>query len=137
VIEQELKRGDATRVQIAKKTRMHSSTAHKYLTIKHDAKQIHIADWSRKSPSAKPSPVWRLGPGEDAPHPGRLTNTAKERKYRREDVQRRVQAGETVRGINPFATAMGIAEVPKGQTGRVYKQSMDVEEWQQSRKVAA
>ncbi|WP_133254664.1 hypothetical protein [Paraburkholderia unamae] len=37
---------------------------------------------------------------------------------------------------NPFAAAAGMVVVPSGETGRVFVQSMDVDEWHQSREAA-
>jgi hypothetical protein len=84
---------------------------------------FRIAGWEPPPHMGKWSPKWGLANGlPDALKPF---------------VPKGTKTGGGRKKPNPFAAAAGLAIVPTGQPGRVYQQSMDVDQWQQSRKVAA
>jgi hypothetical protein len=118
IVEQRLKSRDSSCRRLTSDTGLHQSTVYSYLATNHPAKTVHIVDWERANSGAKAVPVYRFGPGEDAPMPV-LVGAAKEKKYRQADLHKRVIAGETVRTINPFAAAAGLVVAPKGIKGRV------------------
>jgi hypothetical protein len=118
LVEHNLKASDSTCYWLADKAGLHQSTIYAYLSAKHKAGAIHIVDWDRATPSAKAMPVYRFGPGVDAPRT-KMSGAEKEKKYRQANLHRRVIAGETVRTINPFAAAAGLVSAPSGVKGRV------------------
>lgn len=127
VITKQLQAGDSTCTRLAEDAGMHQSTVYAYLSKKHAAGEVHIVGWQRLVQGAKSVPVYRFGPGIDKPRQV-LQNAQKEKKYRQADLHKRVIAGETVRTINPFASAAGLVVAPKGQIGRIYRQSMSVDD---------
>jgi hypothetical protein len=94
----------------------------------HHGKAFRVAEWERIDANHSVM-KWAIGTGPDAPKPAAKTSREYWKGYR---DRKRIQRGF----VNPFATAAGLVQAPNGQTGRVYKQSMDVEEWPQSRKAA-
>lgn len=103
-------------------TGLHVSVVYKYLRDMHDAGQIHVANWVRKTRCGKLVPAYVTGSGQDAPKPAPMSNAEKERKYRKERNLRRAQSGGLLRGFNPFAVAAGLVSAPNAGQGRIYKQ---------------
>lgn len=71
--------------------------------IKEHRQDLRVAKWvdsDRTDGKGKLKALWAIGPGKDAPKP-------REQKAARKD-------------INPFASVLGLVEVPKGNPGRVF-----------------
>lgn len=84
--------------------------------------RLRIAGWEPPAHMGKWAPKWGIANGlPDARKPFSPKGTKTGRK----------------RHVNPFAAASGLVAVPTGQAGRVFKQSMDIDELGYSRKVAA
>jgi hypothetical protein len=116
LIEREMAKGPSDRRFVAAALTLHPSTVYEQIGIAHKAGLIHVVKWNRRSSGGRPTPIYVLGPGEDAPMPAPLTNA--------EDCRIRRKRNKTAR--NPFAIAAGLIEPPKAQTGRVFKQDMSV-----------
>ncbi|WP_175980037.1 hypothetical protein [Caballeronia zhejiangensis] len=102
LMERELRRGPADRFRLAEKVGIDGSTAHKHINRARKAGLVHITNWIR--PNGKFIPVYRLGAGTDMPKPRPSTDAEYQRQRNARQTQLRVQRGETVRGVNPFAT---------------------------------
>jgi len=76
--------------------------------IKEHRKKVYIKTYEVVKVKGRSSAVWTLGNLPDAPAPGRRRPRSRNR-------------------VNPFLAAAGMAQIPAGATGRVYKQAMDVE----------
>lgn len=84
--------------------------------------RVRIAGWEPPAHMGKWAPKWGIANGlPDAQKPFSPKGTKTGRK----------------RHANPFAAASGLVAVPTGQAGRIFKQSMDIGEWDHSRKEAA
>jgi hypothetical protein len=114
LIEREMAKGPADRRFIAAALTLHPSTVYAQILIAHKAGLIHIVKWNRRSSGGKPTPIYVLGSGEDAPMPDPLSNTEACRIYRTRKQSAR----------NPFAVAAGQIVAPVGQVGRRYVQDM-------------
>lgn len=68
--------------------------------------------------------LWAIGPGEEAVRPIPLTRAEVRRRQRRQARERALAAGTIVRGINPFAVALGQVVAPSMPSGRIYQQDM-------------
>lgn len=114
LIEREMAKGPSDRRFLAAALTLHPSTVYTQINIAHKAGLIHVVKWNRRSSGGKPTPIYVLGPGEDAPMPRPLTNTEACRIYRTRKQSAR----------NPFAVAAGQVQSPIGSTGRVFAQDM-------------
>ncbi|MEI7296627.1 hypothetical protein WCQ02_31175 [Paraburkholderia tropica] len=115
LIEREMAKGPSDRRFIAAALTLHPSTVYTQINIAHKARLIHIVKWNRRSSGGKPTPIYVLGPGEDAPMPDPLTNTEACRIYRTRKQSAR----------NPFAVAAGQVQAPVGSVGRRFVQDME------------
>lgn len=88
--------------------------------------ECHIVDWRRRSSDGPWSAAYALGKGENVPKPARKSGALVKREY----LARRYGKKRTP---NPFAVAAGLVQAPPAQTGRVFKQEMEVDQWFQSR----
>jgi len=125
LIERQLKKESAHRYRLADVLRLHPATVSKQLNLHHDAKEIHVVEWFRRTRTSAPIPVFAYGPGIDVPKPAPLTNAEKQRRIAAHAKQKRILAAEPVRGVNPFATACGTVAAPQGETGRVVRNLVD------------
>lgn len=114
LIERQMAKGPADRRFIAAALTLHPSTVYGQILVAHKAGLIHIVKWNRRSSGGKPTPIYVLGPGEDAPMPDPLSNTEACRIYRTRKQSAR----------NPFAVAAGHVVAPAGGVGRVFQQDM-------------
>lgn len=81
--------------------------------------RVFISGWCRSAYSF--TSQWSLGKEADVPRPPKQTEEERRRKARVRHQQRIAR-----QHANPFAAALGIVRVPSaGNTGRVYRQSMD------------
>lgn len=91
---------------------------------------FYIGDW-KKVGSNHIAAAWMIGSLDDAPKPEPKTAREAHKDYR---TRKKIKAGK----YDPFAVAAGlIRPVCTVHTGRVYQQSMDIDEWGYSRKEAA
>lgn len=126
LIEREMAKGPSDRHFLAAALTLHPSTVYTQINVAHKAGLIHVIKWNRRSSGGKPTPIYVLGPGEDAPMPAPLTNA--------EDCRIRRIRKKSIR--NPFAVAAGLVIAPKAQTGRVIAQDMTGESLEDRRKAA-
>jgi hypothetical protein len=118
-IERELRdTGPLTALQLTKKLGASYGRVRRHL---YDGRgtSVHVVGYSRVYERGTASPIWGIGPGEDAPKPPRLS---KEELLRRQRVKRAAQSGR----INPFAVAAGMVNPTSTGTGRVYSQDMTI-----------
>lgn len=83
---------------------------------------FHVASYDEDQWKAR---RWANGPGEALAKPERIPSSIVQKRHRQRKRQKRLLAGAMVRGVNPFATALGLVPVPEGSRGRVYQQSME------------
>ncbi len=74
--------------------------------------EVYIAGWRWPEGKGKPEAEWAIGDKPDAPQPMGVQRARRQR----------------VRRIDPFATAAGLVAAPVGCRGRVYAQSMDIDD---------
>jgi hypothetical protein len=125
LVERSLKQKPASSLVLATALGFNEKTIYRVLATARKDGLVRVSAWERRSKSAKATPIFALGSAPDAPKPAPLTGAEKERRCREADRSRRVIAGESVRGINPFAVAAGLAEAPSGQRGRVVRNLRD------------
>lgn len=77
--------------------------------------EIHIIGWRKRTTGGKPTAIYAIGPGENAPMPVPFTNAEKWQ-------HRRVRRGI---GRDPFALAKGAVCAPRGGHGRVIRNLVD------------
>lgn len=104
IIKKQLKAGPADCFEVAKTLRIHSTTARIHLVAHHEANELHIVDWKRRTGLGAPVPVYALEAGVDVPKPLPMTSAEKDRRIRQRAKEQRICAAEPVRGINPFST---------------------------------
>ena len=80
----------------------------------------HIAGWERVGVHGW-LPMWALGNEMDEPKPQPKSMTQACREWRQ---RQRIAQGRT----NPFASIAGFVSIPEGQRGRVFQQSMSIED---------
>jgi hypothetical protein len=129
LVEYQLKRNPLNRYRAAERANLDPATTHKVLTLAHAERRVHIFDWERRTKTSALIPVYKLGDGVDKPKPPKLSNVEKTRRARERDKRRRIFAGESVQGFNPFVTAIGQARAPDGGSGRVFQQSMSLRDF--------
>jgi hypothetical protein len=105
--------------QIASLIGASSDHVRAYAYKAHGLQQTHISGWCRLYDRGSNTPIWALGHGEDAPKPAKQTRAEK---YRKDSVRRKAQRGT----LNPFLAAAGLVQAPASAPGRVYKQSMSI-----------
>lgn len=125
LIEAELMKEPGDRFDIARRTRIHPTTIHKQ--IKRNRDRVHAVGWTHRHNAGPYLPVFAYGPGEDAPLPAKLSKVEIGRRVRERKKVARVRAGETVKVINPFATAAGLTRPKFSVQGRVFKHLTDDE----------
>lgn len=127
-IEAELKKLPGTAPELIKRTGLAMCAVCTHLRESNPGPQgkVHILAWRRRSTGGKPVAVYALGPGENALMPDPFTTAEK---WKRE-LSRRV-------GSDPFAAAAGLVKAPTGETGRVFQQPMDIDDWTEAERRAA
>ncbi|WP_407971408.1 hypothetical protein ACJ51O_07865 [Burkholderia pyrrocinia] len=75
--------------------------------------EVHIVDWIPPEGRAQWRPVWAVGTGPDVPCPAAIKSDA-------------ARGARSAMKRNPFLTAAGLVTIPAGERGRVFQQSMDV-----------
>jgi hypothetical protein len=98
-----------------------------YDIVKQKRADIHICGWKRESETGQFAAVWKWGVGEDVPRPAPLTRSQREHRRHVRSKSMRIRSGETVRSLNPFATAAGLASAPPAMPGRIIKHLFDDE----------
>lgn len=101
-----------------------------YENHRSEKKCIYISGWEKHG--VNQIPQWTIGNDPDAPRLPLQTHEEDLRKARARHQKRRIKQG----AFNPFATAAGLIQAPTGQTGRVFKQDMSIDQWAQSRSAA-
>lgn len=121
LIEKELKRGPGTSVEIAKRIGVHKASVRKHLKPDgSSSEKFHVSGWVRRMPSGgSVVPVYSLGPGENAPKIGPMTNEEEAKRRRDQRLKQRLAAGVRPRFVNPFAAAAGLISAPPAAKGRV------------------
>lgn len=127
LIEKELEGQSASVRNLAIALSLNEKTVHRLIAQAHASQKVHIAEWERRTKSAKATPVYGLGAGVDAEKPQPMTSAEKNRRCLAAKRQKRAAAGLPVRGINPFATAAGAVIAPSPGGGRVVKNLHDDE----------
>lgn len=107
------------------------SQVYKLLSDGH-GKKYRIAEWTRTRFTGCGGwwPKWELGSAPDASKPANRTNAQRNASVR---SKRRIKQLQN----NPFLVAAGLIEAPKHGKGRVFQQSMDVDEWTKTGRRAA
>lgn len=103
------------------------SYRHAYEVIKQKRAEVHISGWKREAETGQFAAVWKWGVGEDVQRPLPLTRSQREHRRHVRSKSQRLLAGETMRSLNPFATAAGLVTVPPSAPGRVIKHLHDDE----------
>ncbi len=98
-----------------------------YEVIKQKRSHIHVCGWKREAAGGQFAAVWKWGIGEDVPRPVALTRNQREQRRHVRSKSMRVRAGDTVRTLNPFATAAGLVSAPPATPGRLIKHLHDDE----------
>lgn len=98
-------------------------TVQEYVKRWFEAGELHIVGWRRRSNDGQWSAAYKIGKGDNVPKPAPKPLA----KVSRESYAR--QVGGLKKTSNPFLVAAGLVEAPKDGKGRVYKQSMEVDEW--------
>jgi hypothetical protein len=120
LIESELAKCPTDRRFLAAALTLHPATVYEQIRVAHKAGLVRVVKWNRRSSGGKPTPVYALGAGEDAPMPAPIGNTDACRIYRNRQKSIR----------NPFAAAAGLVQVKSTVTGRVYIHLTDDDERQ-------
>lgn len=84
-----------------------------------EAGEVHIVGWRRRSHDGQWSAAYRLGRGENVPKPARKTQVQVNRDQYARNVGMRKKT-------NPFLVCAGLVQIPVGTVGRVYRQSMSI-----------
>ncbi|PYE13383.1 hypothetical protein C7410_14738 [Paraburkholderia silvatlantica] len=132
------KNGPGDIPDLARRTRLTNSIIARYFkpSLGGEEGEFHVTSWNRRPQGGAHVPVYKFGPGENAPNPGRRTTAELCRAKVFRDRAKRMASGERPRFVNPFATAAGLVSAPHGETGRVFKQPMDIDDRRHSREVA-
>lgn len=69
-----------TRIELESFINLDKRTLISYLAHLHATGQIHIAAWTRDGEHFYPRPIYKAGAGVDAPKPGPLTETEKQKR---------------------------------------------------------
>jgi hypothetical protein len=132
MVERELKNGDGSVVDIAKRIGVTPSGVGSYLRPSLTGDSFHISGWYRRPQGGECIPIYSYGKGEDAPKLPSLTK--EEIAKRRRDARKKelFSAGARPRFVNPFAAAAGLVAIPSVGTGRVYQQSMSLRDFEEA-----
>lgn len=116
----ELKKSPSTSPELIEKTGLSEAAVCKQLRLSKPGKRgkTHIVDWRRRSTGGSPVAIYAIGPGENAPMPAPYTNAEKIKATRLRRGTRKTCMNS--KRINPFASAAGLVEAPRGEPGRVY-----------------
>ncbi|AXK61493.1 hypothetical protein CN645_30470 [Burkholderia sp. IDO3] len=75
--------------------------------------EVYISDWIPPVGKAQWRPIWSYGKQPDMPCPGSIKSAA-------------ARAASTAQRRNPFLAAAGLVTIPTGVRGRIFRQSMDI-----------
>lgn len=84
--------------------------------LRTNRESVYIVDWRWPASLGRAEALWALGNAPDAPEPMGA---------------QRARRG-AVRRANPFLAAAGLVQAPVGRPGRIYKQSMSINDQEQA-----
>jgi len=127
-MKRELKERSWNRFDLADCLGAHPKTVYLLLVRACKSNLAYICKWDRRPETNRFVPIYALGNKPDVPKPPLPTHTEKSRLQRKRIRNIKIVACKPIRGVNPFAVAIGLVKPSSIGSGRVYRQSMSIRE---------